>query len=223
MLYQNYTYILPNFFTPDEVSKIHGVADSINAEESKTGVFRDKDPDAPITNHDNPTVRQSTNKWIEHNLVPSHLFDKVNEGFTIAKTNSGWNYDLNYMEAFQYTIYTHRPTQFSDGDFYTWHCDQGVETYPNGNHRKLSATIQLTDPDEYEGGHFQWLEWENAFNTLRNGSMLNSHDLIHTAPFSAKGLGSMIIFPSWLHHQVTPVTRGERRSLVVWNCGYPYK
>ena len=48
-------------------------------------------------------------------------------------------------------------------------------------------------------------------------------ELIHTAPMSGRELGSLIVFPSWLHHQVTPVTHGVRKSLVVWNKGWPLK
>ena len=37
-----------------------------------------------------------------------------------------------------------------------------------------------------------------------------------------KPQGSMIVFPSFLHHCVAPVTSGTRYSLVIWCCGKPY-
>jgi PKHD-type hydroxylase len=92
----------------------------------------------------------------------------------------------------------------------------------DGTIRKLSITIQLTEPDEYNGGHFQWLEPVNEFNQLTNERVVDVHKMIHTAPFSAKAIGTMIVFPSFVYHQVTPVTMGTRTSLVGWACGQPY-
>ena len=34
--------------------------------------------------------------------------------------------------------------------------------------------------------------------------------------------GSIVVFPAHIYHRVTPVTKGVRKSLVVWNCGYPF-
>ena len=38
----------------------------------------------------------------------------------------------------------------------------------------------------------------------------------------AKNKGSVIVFPSFNWHQVSPVTKGTRYSLVIWCCGKPY-
>ena len=140
-----------------------------------------------------------------------------------ANQQAGWNYELEYMETWQYTIYEHQP-ELSTGDFYTWHTDSSADLYPSGMTRKLSASIQLSPPEDYEGGHFQWIESTEVFDTLKfNQKNLPYDKLVQTAPFSGKELGSLLVFPSWLHHQVTPVTRGVRKSLVVWNTGWPLK
>jgi PKHD-type hydroxylase len=90
--------------------------------------------------------------------------------------------------------------------------------------RKLSYTIQLSDPEDYEGGNFQWMEDIRSKDTLTEGDYTRDmKDFVIQAPFSAKQKGSLIIFPSFLHHQVTPLLRGTRISLVGWLCGYPYK
>jgi len=90
--------------------------------------------------------------------------------------------------------------------------------------RKLSSTIQLSHADEYEGGNFQWIEPAGLFDKLKStGSQnINVDPYIKTAPFSAKERGTLIVFPSFVHHQVTPVTRGTRVSLVSWYHGQPY-
>ena len=84
-------------------------------------------------------------------------------------------------------------------------------------------TIQLTDPDEYEGGKFQWLEPNGQYDSMKRGSLnLNMDESIRTLPFSCQALGSMCLFPSFLYHQVTPVTRGTRVSIVGWYNGPPW-
>lgn len=84
--------------------------------------------------------------------------------------------------------------EYAEGDGYGKHLDLGPG---RAALRKLSASVQLTDPSEYDGGDlFVW------------GS----------AP-PPKERGSITIFPSYLVHQVVPVTRGLRRSLVAWAVG----
>lgn len=99
-----------------------------------------------------------------------------------------------FMEAFQYTSY-------SPDDKYGWHMDKGPKT---PGHRKLSFTLQLSDPSEYEGGDFE----------INAGTEILQ---------MAKSRGQMIVFPSWMLHQVTPVTSGIRRSLVAWAYGPAFK
>lgn len=88
--------------------------------------------------------------------------------------------------------------EYKPGGFYEWHMDNGNLNF---SHRKLSIVIQLTDPSEYEGGDLEF------FN---NGT-------------AAKGLGNLVLFPSYMFHRVLPVTSGLRRSLVAWISGQPYR
>ena len=233
MLYKQYVVILENYLTQEEVDYIHGYAFNLPVQEGRLGfVGKDKDGEqhrneGKTGNKDN-TVRQSTNKWLEHDPELEGDFDqvlkqKIFDGMVHANQMAGWNYEIDGMETWQYTIYEAQPDK-PTGDFYTWHTDSGPELYKNGRTRKVSCTVQLSNPEEYEGGHFQWLEHMEVFDNLRSrDSAINPDELIHTAPFSGKTLGSLIVFPSWLHHQVTPVTHGIRKSLVVWNTGWPLK
>jgi PKHD-type hydroxylase len=72
--------------------------------------------------------------------------------------------------------------------------------------RKLSLIIQLTDPSEYEGGDFQF-----------------DSDIPQPDPAEIKQRGTVIVFPSFLRHRVTPVTSGVRRSLVSWVEGPKFR
>jgi PKHD-type hydroxylase len=81
-----------------------------------------------------------------------------------------------------------------------------------GTVRKLSATISLVDGDTYEGGDLEF--------DLRNSS--DGSAVIRKSDITRKK-GSIIVFPSFLYHRVTPVFKGTRYSLVVWCSGEPFK
>ena len=102
-----------------------------------------------------------------------------------------WNFDIwGYQDLLQYTKY------YGDGGHYDWHADLG----PGISNRKLSCVLQLSTPEEYEGGELQ----------------MNPGGDIMSVP---KGLGVLCFFPSFLLHRVTPLTSGTRKSLVTWLCG----
>lgn len=83
-----------------------------------------------------------------------------------------------------------------------WHLDLGGD---NLSTRKLSFSVQLSHPDEYDGGELE----------------LN---LAHSTVVAPRTQGTLVVFPSFLVHRVAPVTRGVRRSLVSWASGtHPYR
>ena len=91
--------------------------------------------------------------------------------------------------------------------FYAFHTDSENPSQrgEDGTQRKLSLSMQLNDPSEYEGGvlRFQTTSAEETFFT--------------EPQFAHKG--SVIVFPSYLRHEVTKVTKGTRKSLVAWCRG----
>ena len=127
-----------------------------------------------------------------------------------ANEQAGWNYDIRAVESIQITRY-------KEGNFYHFHRDgrsDSFSTYNNpenkflhGHLRKLSMCIVLND--DYEEGDFQ-------FSVL----CANGGAATHTPPLTA---GSIIVFPSFMMHRVTPVTKGTRYSLVAWFVGPPFK
>lgn len=226
MILRQYCVIFPNYFTPHEVDKIHAVANQIEAIPGLVG-NKNVDPDSPdpLEGNDDRYIRQSEVKWIEHNIMPNDIQQRITNGINQASIDADWLHQWDHVENHQYTIYKHRPEAKITGDFYTWHTDAGEgEQSPGGRRRKLSSTVQLSDADEYEGGNFQWIEPAGLFDKLKaTGSQnINVDPYIKTAPFSAKARGTLIVFPSFVHHQVTPVTRGTRVSLVSWYHGQPY-
>lgn len=91
-------------------------------------------------------------------------------------------------------------TSYCEGEYYNWHNDE--MRYADGSIRKLSFTLQLSDPSEYEGGDVQILE-------------SSSNELL----IMPKERGSITIFDSRLKHRVKKVTKGFRQSLVGWVIG----
>lgn len=91
--------------------------------------------------------------------------------------------------------------EYGVGDFFEWHMDFGPG---ESSCRKLSVTVQLSDPDSYKGGDLQFMVNDKPVDAPRQR-------------------GSVTVFPSFVLHRVTPVTQGSRRSIVGWISGLPYR
>jgi PKHD-type hydroxylase len=103
-----------------------------------------------------------------------------------------YNYDLTDFQMMQLANY-----DATQNGKYEWHADTG-----DGFARKLSFALQLSDPQEYEGGDFEVMH-PGCAETLQ----------------CPKRRGDMIIFPSYRVHRVQPVTKGSRQSMVAWING----
>lgn len=75
--------------------------------------------------------------------------------------------------------------------------------------RKISATVQLSDKKDYNGGELVCLTEKTKEGS--KGSVMTTKQ------------GNIIIFPSYVDHQVNKVVRGERYSVVIWAYGPPWK
>jgi PKHD-type hydroxylase len=82
----------------------------------------------------------------------------------------------------------------------------------NGKIRKISLIASLSDSNDYEGGDLQ-IDLSNIDN--RKPNIVTIKEL--------RQKGSVVIFPSFMWHRVTPITKGTRFSLVMWNIGNPFK
>jgi PKHD-type hydroxylase len=142
------------------------------------------------------SLRKSQISWFDPNGANAWLFNRIRD--CINEVNAHWfGYRLDGFEGIQFTKYSCNKNQ--QGDFYSSHKDTVM--LPGGTVRKLSFTIQLSDPETYEGGE-----------------VILYNSLIDCAPLS-RATGSMSLFPSYTIHEVRPVTKGIRYSLVGWCCG----
>ena len=138
-------------------------------------------------------TRNSSIVWMNDPWIYREIIPFVRE----ANQFCNWNFDFHLSESCQFTKY-------SKSQHYTWHQDIGPGILSK---RKISITVQLSDPSEYDGGVLEM--WQGG-----------SQD---SAVKAYKGAGSVFIFPSYMMHRVTPVTRGIRKSFVLWVGGSHYK
>ena len=90
--------------------------------------------------------------------------------------------------------------KYEPGDYYDWHIDCGRDS----SNRKLSFTINLTDPKDYDGGDIEFLGVTTNKEAIRKK-------------------GAITIFPSFLTHRVTKIERGKRLAIVGWIHGDTFK
>ena len=93
-------------------------------------------------------------------------------------------------------------TEYPEGGFYDWHMDCDVNMQHEPPVRKISMTLLLNDPSEFEGGDLE---------------------LMAPGKFAELKQGHAIVFASFLNHRVNKVRRGVRQSLVVWFGGKPFR
>jgi PKHD-type hydroxylase len=192
MTAQPLTPILPyaaweGAFTDGEMDRIEACGDNLTHE--KAALFgRD-------LSEEYSSIRITRTAWIKPGPQTKWIFNRV-QAVVRALNDKVWQFDLSgFSEDFQYTVY-----QGSEGGHYDWHVDQGNLA----KRRKLSLSLQLSDPSQYDGCELQ----------------LHASNNIEVAP---KTRGTLIAFPSYVLHRVTPITRGVRKSVVVWTTGPKFR
>ena len=180
--FETWAYI-ENFLDDDECIKVKEIAEDHIKEQAKieSGVVPEiRKNSVAFFNSGNPDYQ-----WLYRKITDA--VNSINKKF--------WDFDLEYIETLQYTEYG------NIGDKYEAHLDIGHDYI---HYRKLSFSILLDDPKDYEGGDF----------------------LIHSKgnpDVALKGKGTIIVFPSFMLHEVTPITTGSRASLVGWVCGPKFR
>ena len=144
------------------------------------------------------TIRASQIAWIGAKPELQPIWEKFS--VAVAEVNSRFfHFDLTgFHEPMQLGLYTEQQQ-----GHYDWHTDAAPsdKSVP----RKLSLAMLLSDPSEFEGGEFQVKTSNDNARTLETVK------------------GRAWFFPSYTLHRVTPVTKGVRRSLVLWVGGPPFR
>ena len=174
-------------FTPDQCNQIIASGRAQKPQEAKIGMNK------PGGGTDTKK-RVTTISWIPFKEM-GHMYQDLN--LFIQKTNEnhfGFG-DIRVTENAQFT-------EYPEGGFYDWHMDCDVNMTHEPPVRKISMTVLLNDPSEFEGGHLE---------------------LMAPGKFAELKQGHAIIFASFLNHRVNPVTKGMRQSLVVWFGGKAFR
>jgi PKHD-type hydroxylase len=151
-------------------------------------------PNSEVLEH----IRISSLSWMGPTPSRQWLFDRLTNCI-LSQNEEFYKYDLDFIEMLQFTHY-----KSEQKGFYTKHIDSHIEHWHPPHNRKLSFVVQLSDPSEYEGGDL------TIYTTPDGTKVPKDRGLVH-------------FFPSHCLHEVTPVTAGERYSLVGWVHGAPLK
>jgi len=174
------------------------------------------EPSTVIGDGENPKKRNSKNAWIP----TDHWFAGFLWHYILRANRENFLYDLSHIdgENLQYTSY-------GEGEYYGWHDDASLPLFykPHGGSnnpehhiedliktkseriRKLSFSLQLSSPDDYEGGNLQLMDdWNKLY-------------------YAPRRRGTLILFDSRAKHRVLKVTKGTRKSIVGWVMGPRWK
>lgn len=177
---------LKNFITPEKCEEIINIGKKKGTFEGQVGFGAKSVVDKKI--------RKSSIVFLHHTDGLGRFFQELTSA-VLSLNKQFYNFHISsFSEGLQFTHYK------APGQKYGKHFDRG----PNGIIRKLSVSIQLSDPKKYKGGDLHIFDGEDPIKTLRDQ-------------------GTLIMFPSFMIHEVTPVKKGERFSLVAWITGDPFK
>ena len=141
-----------------------------------------------------PKKRITTISWIPFKEM-TEMYRDI-EKTMLQANNNHFGFDgMRLTEVAQFTHYL-------EGGFYDWHMDNDVQGKHQQPVRKISMTLLLSDPSTFEGGELEFMSKGKTAKLKQ---------------------GQAIFFASWLQHRVKPVTKGERKSLVMWFGGPPFK
>ena len=176
-------------FTPEQCQDIINTGHQQKAEEAKVG-----HTDKAGGNYDTKK-RITTISWIPFKVMPDMY--KIIERTMKQVNGNHFGYEgMTITEPAQFT-------EYPKGGFYDWHMDAEVNCQFEPPVRKISMTILLSDPSEFEGGDLEFMAEGNKPPQLIQGQA--------------------IFFCSMLRHRVSKVKKGKRRSLVMWFGGPPFK
>ena len=186
----------PNAFTPRQCDRIVALGEQLRAESAGL-----EGTDGDEVNDE--SIRRSRTAWIAPDDDSWWVYDKLAK--IAERANRRYGFDLTgFGEDLQFTFYD------EPGAFYSWHqdgLDGGVAT------RKLSIVIQLTDPEDYEGGEIQFFEVADDYDDEQLDAFTEL----------SRRRGTAVVFPSFEYHRVLPLLSGVRHSLVSWVSGPPFR
>ena len=187
--FDGYIFHYKNFVNDSYIDAVESYIKNQQLEKAK---FNHTDGDEDLDAIRSSKIHWMTDNRYQDTLVPLYqeLTSKIRE-----VNDRQWRWMIDGWEAFQYSEYDE-----SYKGHYDWHIDYTMKTPDQPLSRKISFSLGISEKDEYEGG-----ELMTKMNTNENSYKLDK--------------GELFLFPSWMLHKVTPVTKGKRRVIVGWGLG----
>ena len=139
-------------------------------------------------------TRTSHISWIPFNKMPE-MYSTL-ENVMLRTNNNHFGFEgVKITEQAQYT-------EYPAGGFYDWHIDSDIVGMNEPPVRKISMTCLLSHESEFEGGGLE---------------------LMSDGKIARPKQGQAIFFASYIRHRVIPITKGVRKSLVMWFGGPSFK
>ena len=178
-------------FTPSQCQDIVNMGHAQKSEDAKVGnQFK-----ADGKGKNDPKMRITTISWIPFKVMPD-MYRIIERSMLQANGNHFGYEGMQLTEIAQFT-------EYPKGGFYDWHMDSDVSGLHEPPVRKISMTILLSPPNEFEGGDLEFMSEGNKPPQLLQGQA--------------------IFFCSLIRHRVMKIKKGIRRSLVMWFGGPPFK
>lgn len=188
--------IVENVFSSEECKKVLDMFDEYDKEIGIVGKPSiEDDTNSEYTNVFDSNLRNCYVTYVDKTDKNKWIHDRI-EKCIKEENEKYWKCQItDYSQPMRLMTYK------KDQHFGSWHQDNGVK---ETSFRKLTAILQVSDPKDYEGGEFQ---------------ISGSEEL----PPESKKQGNIIIFPCYLLHRVTKVTKGTRHSVVHRAIGEPFR
>ena len=144
-------------------------------------------------------IRSTLVAWMERTPQTDQIYRRMEEA-VLALNARFFRFDLSGLASFQYALYGG-----PEGGHFDWHKDYGRDpSDPTREPRKLTLSLQLSDPSDYQGCDLQ----------VRAGNQID---------IAPRARGTLVAFPANVLHQVTPIRSGVRKALVVWAVGPEFR
>lgn len=181
------------FLSQEDITYLLNLEEWLNLEEAS--VVKNSAEHEFVTDKN---IRKTKVSWLGLNEANKEIWIKFSN--VVAEINRHFfKFDLNgFYEPMQLGLY-----DYKNQSHYTWHIDANNKSTLSP--RKLSIVLMLSDPKDFDGGELQIKTYSDDPISLEQQQ------------------GRAWFFPSYVLHRVTPVTRGIRKSLVLWASGPEFK
>ena len=177
--------------TPEQCNEIINIGQNLPQVVAQVGVGKPTDKKRKDVDIEK---RITTISWIPFNKARP-IYSIIEKCLNQVNANHFGFEDVRITELGQYT-------EYAEKEFYDWHTDISLEMSNMPPVRKISMTLLLSDPKDFQGGEL---------------------DLVDAKTHPNFKQGYALFFASFIRHRVKPIIKGNRKSLVMWFGGTPFK